>query len=117
MNERVYELIELVKNTAIQAGNVAADAAYGMGKLAEETLDRAKLRIRAAKVEGSIDGCMMEIGEMMYATHTGSPTDSDVLLEKLKEVDGLKALGVTIATDTVVGRTISIDELMEEQGF
>ena len=34
-----------------------------------------------------------------------------------KEVDGLKAMGVTIATDTVVGRTISIDELMEEQGF
>nr|WP_325184565.1 NADPH-dependent glutamate synthase [uncultured Oscillibacter sp.] len=34
-----------------------------------------------------------------------------------KEVDGLKALGVTIATDTVVGRTISIDELMTEQGF
>ena len=34
-----------------------------------------------------------------------------------KEVDGLKALGVTIATNTVVGRTISIDELMEEEGF
>jgi glutamate synthase (NADPH/NADH) small chain len=34
-----------------------------------------------------------------------------------KEVDGLKALGVTISTDTVVGRTITIDELMEEQGF
>ncbi len=34
-----------------------------------------------------------------------------------KEVDGLKALGVTIATDTVVGRTITVDELMEEQGF
>ena len=32
-----------------------------------------------------------------------------------KEVDGLKALGVTIATDT--GRTITVDELMEEQGF
>ncbi|MCI8910705.1 MAG: NADPH-dependent glutamate synthase, partial [Oscillibacter sp.] len=34
-----------------------------------------------------------------------------------KEVDGLKALGVTIATDTVVGRTISVDELLAEQGF
>ena len=34
-----------------------------------------------------------------------------------KEVDGLKALGVTIATDTVVGHTITVDELMEEQGF
>ena len=34
-----------------------------------------------------------------------------------KEVDGLKALGVPIATDTVVGRTITVDELMDEQGF
>ena len=34
-----------------------------------------------------------------------------------KEVDGLKALGVTIATNTVIGRTISVDELMEEHGF
>jgi len=34
-----------------------------------------------------------------------------------KEVDGLKALGVTIATDTVIGRTITIDELMKEHGF
>ena len=34
-----------------------------------------------------------------------------------KEVDNLKALGVTIATNVVVGRTISIDELMEEEGF
>ena len=34
-----------------------------------------------------------------------------------KEVNGLKALGVTIATDTVVGRTLTVDELMEEQGF
>ncbi|MBQ2984817.1 MAG: NADPH-dependent glutamate synthase [Clostridia bacterium] len=34
-----------------------------------------------------------------------------------KEVDGLKALGVTIATDTVIGRTITIDELQEEYGF
>ncbi len=34
-----------------------------------------------------------------------------------KEVDGLKALGVTIATDTVIGRTVSVDELMDDMGF
>ena len=34
-----------------------------------------------------------------------------------KEVDGLKAMGVTIATDTVIGRTVSIDELQNEMGF
>lgn len=33
-----------------------------------------------------------------------------------KEIDGLKALGVTVCTNTVVGRTITIDELFE-QGF
>lgn len=34
-----------------------------------------------------------------------------------KEIEGLKALGVTIETNTVVGKTVSIDELMKEEGF
>ena len=34
-----------------------------------------------------------------------------------KEIEGLKALGVEFSTNTVVGRTISIDELMQEEGF
>ena len=33
-----------------------------------------------------------------------------------KEIEGLKSLGVTIATNVVIGRTLSIEELMEE-GF
>ena len=34
-----------------------------------------------------------------------------------KEIDGLKALGVKIETNVVIGRTITIDELMQEYGF
>ncbi|MBQ0037866.1 MAG: NADPH-dependent glutamate synthase [Clostridiales bacterium] len=34
-----------------------------------------------------------------------------------KEVDGLKAMGVKVETNVVIGRTITIDELMEENGF
>ncbi|MGM9646414.1 MAG: NADPH-dependent glutamate synthase [Eubacteriales bacterium] len=34
-----------------------------------------------------------------------------------KEIDGLKDLGVDIQTNVVVGKTLSIDELMNEQGF
>ena len=34
-----------------------------------------------------------------------------------KEVDGLKELGVKIETNVVIGKTISIDELMNEYGF
>ena len=34
-----------------------------------------------------------------------------------KEIEGLKDLGVDIETNVVVGKTLSIDELMNEQGF
>ncbi len=34
-----------------------------------------------------------------------------------KEVDGLKALGVKIETDSVIGRILTIDELKREYGF
>ncbi|MBQ8137240.1 MAG: NADPH-dependent glutamate synthase, partial [Clostridia bacterium] len=34
-----------------------------------------------------------------------------------KEIDGLKDLGVKVETNVVVGRTITIDELMQEEGF
>ncbi len=34
-----------------------------------------------------------------------------------KEIEGLKALGVKIETNTVVGKTVSVDELMQDEGF
>lgn len=35
----------------------------------------------------------------------------------LAEIENVKALGVKIETDVVVGRTVSIDDLMSEEGF
>lgn len=34
-----------------------------------------------------------------------------------KEIDGLKAMGVNVETNIVVGKTVSIDELMSDYGF
>ena len=34
-----------------------------------------------------------------------------------KEIDGLKALGVKLETNMVIGKTVSIDELMDEFGY
>ncbi len=34
-----------------------------------------------------------------------------------KEIEGLEKLGVKIVTNTIVGRTVSVDELMKEHGF
>lgn len=34
-----------------------------------------------------------------------------------KEIENVKALGVTIETNVIIGRSITIDELLEEEGF
>lgn len=91
MNEKLQNLLELIQRTAIQAGDLAADAVYGAGQMADDLLSSAKLRVKAATVEGDINARLMEAGEMVYATHTGNPTESEALLAKLQEIDGLKA--------------------------
>lgn len=91
MNEKLAELMDTVQKTAVQAADVAADAAYGVGKKAGELLSVAKLNIQLVDRKAEVNTALREIGEMMYATHTGSPTESEVLLAKLQEIDGLKA--------------------------
>ena len=91
MNERLQELLDAVQRTASQVGGSAADAAYGMGKRAGELLSVAKLNIRIMDLKGAVSTALREVGEMIYATHTGTPTDSELLLEKMREIDELKA--------------------------
>ena len=91
MNEKLYELLEKVRTTAVQAGSIAADAAYGAGKKAEELLDVAKANVKIVALKGDVNAALREAGELIYATHTGNPTDSEVLLAKLQEIDALKA--------------------------
>ena len=102
MNEKLKDLLDLVRRTAWQAGDLAADAVYGAGQMADDLLSSAKLRVRAATVEGDINGKLMEVGEMVYATHTGRPTASEDLLAKLQEIDELKARLADI--DDALGR-------------
>ena len=90
MNEKLQELLDSVQRTASQMGDMASDAAYGVGKKAEALLSTAKLNIRAADLKAQISAQLKTVGEMIYATHTGTPTDSDILQAKLEEIDGLK---------------------------
>lgn len=91
MNEKLTALLDLARITAVQAGDVAADIAYGVGKKSCELLSVAKLNIRIADRKAEINSALREVGEIMYATHIGIPADSDVLVRKLQEIDALKA--------------------------
>ncbi len=91
MNEKLAQLLDKVQSTAIEFSDTAADAADGVGKKAGELLCVAKLKIRIAETQAEINTALQELGELLYATHTGNPTDSEILLQKLQEVDALKA--------------------------
>ena len=90
MNEKLIDILEMVQRTAVQVGDTASDVAYGVGKKTEELLSVAKLNIRIVDLKAEVNTSMREVGEMLYATHTGHPTDSETLLAKLESIDALK---------------------------
>jgi uncharacterized small protein (DUF1192 family) len=91
MNEKLASLLECVRRTAVQAGDVAADTACSVGKVAGELLSVAKLNVRIMERKAAVNAALKEVGEILYATHTGNPSDSEILLAKLQEIDALKA--------------------------
>ena len=91
MNEKLQSLLFSIQESAEKLGNSAADAAYGVGRKAETLLSTAKLNIKIADLKGQVNQQLKAVGEMIYGTHTGNPTESEVLLNKLEEIDGLYA--------------------------
>lgn len=90
MNEQLRQVLQCVEKTAGDFAGTASDAAYSARGKARELVSAAKLNIRGAETRADIGRALREVGEMIYATHTGTPTDSDVLLEKLQEIDRLR---------------------------
>ena len=91
MNEKLQSLLFSIQESAEKFGDTAADAAYGVGKKAETLLSTAKLNIKIADLKSQINQQLKTVGEMIYGTHTGNPTESEILLNKLEEIDGLYA--------------------------
>lgn len=89
--EKLYDLLDALRTGAEAAGTLALGTLGLACQGAEKAAEAVKLRYRAARVEGEMDEKLMEAGEMVYATHTGNPTESEELLEKLQEIDMLKA--------------------------
>ena len=89
--DQLDRLSETLKNGASLAGLLALEAAAAARERAGKLADAVRLRAQAARVEGEVEEKLMEAGGMVYATHTGSPTESEELVAKLREIDELKA--------------------------
>ena len=102
MNEKIYELLDAVCKSAVTAKGVAAEAAqavkvnaanaaYAANQVGTELLANAKVRMRIVELESQVNTLLRELGKLLYATHTGTPTASEVMIEKLEEIDRLNA--------------------------
>ena len=89
MDEKLRELQEKARQTCRRASSAAADTAYLAMHQAVRLTDSAKLRLHLAELENRRDRELRRVGELVYATHTGDPTDSEQLLEQLRVVDSV----------------------------
>jgi len=85
MDERLRELLQKVQYAALDLGDAARSASQRAG----EWLQSGKARLQAVELKAEANRCLREIGQMVYNTHIGTPTESEELFKKLKELDEL----------------------------
>lgn len=89
-NKKTWQkLLGRTKKTAESVAEAAQSGAAVVGQKAEETLACAKLHRRVHELQEEIDLQMGEVGRLIYATHCGTPSDSDSVQEILEYVDSL----------------------------
>ena len=92
MNEKkLYSILDTVQKTAARAGDTVSGAAYLAGKQADSMYSAAKANIRVLKLQSAVKDAFQAVGEMVYDTHATGNDHSAELLEKLQEIDRLKA--------------------------
>lgn len=87
MAESRNRLLHSVRHAAKTVSRAAGTTLFVAGQKAESLVDGGKRRLQRMDLQAELNVKFREVGELMYATHTGHPTDSRVLLEKLETID------------------------------
>ena len=90
MDEKLQEILDTVQKTAVEVGTAAGDLFSAAGQRASALLSVSKLNVRAADLKAQRSVLLQEGGAMVYGPHTGTVADSDPLLAKLREIDGVE---------------------------
>lgn len=87
MDDRVKELLERVRGTAMAVSEAAGVTARCAGKCAGQMLDTAKLNMKIFDLKGDIDRDLQAIGRMVYDAHRGQETDHVAMDSLLAGID------------------------------
>ena len=88
--KRWSALLHCTQKTAAEMGGAARLGAKKVEQTAEHAVAYTQLKIHVMEVNGEIRTRLRQVGEMVYATHSGVPTDSGALPSALEQIDQLK---------------------------
>ncbi len=87
MDERVKELLDRVRGTAVTVSEVAGTTARYAGQRAGQLVDVAKLNMKIFDLKTDINELLRKIGLVVYGTHLGTDGDQTTLSAMLSELD------------------------------
>ena len=87
MDERVKELLERVKSTAVDLGEAAGTTARSAGKYAGQMVDIAKLNMRIFDLKNDVNDLLRDVGQVVYDTHHGQEPSDGAMDELLTQLD------------------------------
>ena len=87
MDERVKELLERVRATAVDLGEAAGTTARSAGKCAGQMVDIAKLNMKIFDLKNDVNDLLRDVGQMGYDTHHGKEPSEGGMDELLAQLD------------------------------
>ena len=91
MDDKVKEILEKVKQSAVVAGEIAANACEAAGKMAGEVFETTKLNLQIFDLNSEITALYKQIGELVYQAHADADADTANIEEWLGLIDEKKA--------------------------
>ena len=87
MEDKMKEMLQKLKETAVVVGDKTEDAVKQIGKKTGETVELAKLNMKIFDLKTEIGIEHREIGKLMYAIHVGKEVEEKAVDERLKSID------------------------------
>ena len=89
-NEQWSDLCRGTRKVAEDLGQAAWAGVWRAGHVAEGAARSARLGLRVLELQTAFRAQLRRVGELVYATHSGNPTDSATLQAALERADALR---------------------------
>lgn len=83
MDDKLRQIINIVRQTATAAGHTAGRAVEATGKKAENLMEQTKLSFRIMNLEGEIDDIYRDIGKFVFAAKNDDTIEPSEIEEKI----------------------------------